>query len=94
MDPNRKDLKTVEGQAVIAWGLAAVIMPFIVAVVHSADFATLGFIIDAALLWLFQTYVFNLPDDWTDTDEAAALIGTLAIVVVWAASLALLIAGI
>lgn len=91
---NTKDLKPIEGQAVIASGIAAIGLPFAASLFHRADWATFGFIITAAVLYLFQVYVFNLPDDYTEEDEKAVGRGAIAIIVLWAVSFALLIAGI
>jgi hypothetical protein len=94
MEPKTKDLKPIEGHAVIAAGITAIVLPFAAALKHGADWATLGFIITAAALYLYQLYVFNLPDDWTDADEKAVAGGALAVCAIWLVSLVLLISGI
>ena len=94
MEPKTKDLKPIEGIAVIAAGITAIVLPFVASIAFGAKFASYGFIIDAALLYLYQLYVFNLPDDWTDTDAKAVTTGAGVICAVWFLSLLLLFAGI
>lgn len=94
MEPKTKDLKPVEGHAVIAAGITAIVLPFAAALKHDAGWATLGFIITVTALYLYQLYVFNLPADWTESDEKAVLLGAVAVCGLWLLSLVLLISGI
>lgn len=89
----RKDLKLVEGQAVVANGVLSIALPFAAALTWGYAWATFAFIVVAAATYLFQTYVFALPEDWTDEDAFAVRIGSLCIWVLWFIAMLLLLGG-
>lgn len=88
-----KELKPIEGAAVIVYGALAVVLPFAAALVWSCTWAAIGFIVIAAFTYVYQVYIFSLPDDWTDEDVIVARFGCVGLWLLWFIALCMLIGG-
>lgn len=93
MSNHRKDLKPVEGLAVIVYGALAILLPGIASIFFEVKLAVIGFSVTAAATYLYQDYLFGLPDDWVEQDEMVAAYGAVAIFILWAASLLAFVFG-